>query len=211
MGTIKQGILGGFSGRVANVVGSSWKGIAVIKALPLSVANPRTAPQVANRDQFSQSVGFSKQILAQTVKPLLDRIAVRMSGYNLFTQLNKSRFDANGLVDAAGLIISQGTVAAGSDLSGSVQAVEPDMDLIWLDNTGEGDALATDELLGDIYNETQNEVISIPAGAVRSDTALTVVGPDTWLSADVMHIHGAFRRADGSRASDTSYALATHQ
>ena len=27
MGTIKQGILGGFSGKVGYVIGSSWKGI----------------------------------------------------------------------------------------------------------------------------------------------------------------------------------------
>jgi len=30
MGTIKRGILGGFSGKVANVVGTSWKGIALL-------------------------------------------------------------------------------------------------------------------------------------------------------------------------------------
>ncbi len=210
MGRIKQGILGGFSGRVANVVGSSWKGIAVIKAMPLSVANPKTAPQVANRNQFSQSVAYSKQILSQTVKPLLDRIAVQMSGYNLFTSLNKDRFDADGLVDIAGLIVSQGTVIGSSDLSGSVQAVNPDVDLAWTDNTGEGDALATDELYGDIYNETKNEVISIPPGTARSAESLTVVGTTTWDSADLMHVHAAFRRADGSRASDTSYAECSH-
>jgi len=30
MGTIKKGILGGFSGKVGTVVGSSWKGIVLI-------------------------------------------------------------------------------------------------------------------------------------------------------------------------------------
>ncbi len=40
MGIIKRGILGGFSNKVANVVGSSWKGINTMRALPLSVANP---------------------------------------------------------------------------------------------------------------------------------------------------------------------------
>ena len=31
MGTIKQGILGGFSGKVGTVVGSSWKGISYMR------------------------------------------------------------------------------------------------------------------------------------------------------------------------------------
>src|SRR5690606_508733 len=42
MGIIKQGILGGFSGKVGNVVGASWKGIDYIRSLPSSVSNPRT-------------------------------------------------------------------------------------------------------------------------------------------------------------------------
>jgi hypothetical protein len=42
MGTIKQGILGGFSGKVGTVVGASWKGIAYMRSLPQKVKNPRT-------------------------------------------------------------------------------------------------------------------------------------------------------------------------
>ena len=33
MGTIKQGILGGFSGKVGTVIGSSWRGIQVMRGL----------------------------------------------------------------------------------------------------------------------------------------------------------------------------------
>ena len=46
MGIIKKGILGGFSGKVGNVVGASWKGIDYIRSLPSTVRNPRTPRQV---------------------------------------------------------------------------------------------------------------------------------------------------------------------
>jgi hypothetical protein len=46
MGTIKKGVLGGFSGKVGSVVGASWKGIDYIRSLPASVKNPRTEGQV---------------------------------------------------------------------------------------------------------------------------------------------------------------------
>ena len=36
MGKIKQGILGGFRGKVGTVVGSYWNGIFYMKALPQS-------------------------------------------------------------------------------------------------------------------------------------------------------------------------------
>ena len=39
MGTIKQGILGGFSGKVGTVVGSSWKGISYMRGQAQNVKN----------------------------------------------------------------------------------------------------------------------------------------------------------------------------
>jgi hypothetical protein len=41
MGTIKKGILGGFSGRVGTIAGASWKGIAYMCSLPQKTCNLR--------------------------------------------------------------------------------------------------------------------------------------------------------------------------
>jgi len=208
MAVIKQGILGGFSGSVANVVGSSWKGIAVIKSKPLSVANPQTAAQTTNRTQFSQVVLFATAILVATIKPLLDRIAVKMSGYNFFVQLNKSLFDSDGLVTPEDLVISQGTVGSVVDMDATTNAGADTVTVTWTDNTGVGDSLATDVFYGVIYNETKNEALSIASGIARSVGSKVQATPVAWDDADVKHVYGAFRKADGSRASNTSYVLA---
>ena len=42
MGKINQGILGGVSGQVGNVIGGTWKGIDYLRIKPSSVANPKT-------------------------------------------------------------------------------------------------------------------------------------------------------------------------
>lgn len=97
MGIIKRGILGGFSNKVANVVGSSWKGINTMRALPLSVANPRTAAQVSNRNSFSYFSKIGSDVLSTIVQPLLNRNAKYMSGYNKFIMLNKRAYDLGGL------------------------------------------------------------------------------------------------------------------
>ena len=73
MGKIKQGILGGFSGKVAGVVGSSWKGIAVIKARPLSVANPKSPLQVAQRGAMAQIVMVARLLLASVLQPFCSK------------------------------------------------------------------------------------------------------------------------------------------
>jgi hypothetical protein len=122
MGKIKQGILGGFSGKVGGIIGTSWKGIAVIKGMPLSVAQPVTTKKTNAKARFSLVVSCSKPILADVIKPCLDRTAVKMSGYNAFAQMNKSNFDHTGLVSPSTLQISKGRVSiAGSELAGSVQ------------------------------------------------------------------------------------------
>ena len=58
MGKISQGILGGLSGKVGNVVGASWKGIDYVRIKPSSVANPRTVGQVNQRTKFSATLEF---------------------------------------------------------------------------------------------------------------------------------------------------------
>ena len=88
MAIIKRGILGGFSNKIGNVVGTSWKGIAVMRALPQSVHNPRTGLQTRQRQKFSIMSKLGSGLLDSVIKPYWDPKAVRMSGYNLFVSEN---------------------------------------------------------------------------------------------------------------------------
>ena len=82
MGVIKRGILGGFSNKVGPVVGSSWKGIDVIKSKAVSVANPNTPAQLAQRNALRAANVFLRSFGLDNVKRLNDAMAVRMSGFN---------------------------------------------------------------------------------------------------------------------------------
>jgi len=88
MGVIKIGILGGFSGRVANVIGASWKGIAYMRAQPLSVSNPRTVAQTANRVRFATAGELGRYFVNNLFPLNWNSRAQRMSGYNLFIKEN---------------------------------------------------------------------------------------------------------------------------
>ena len=50
MGKISQGILGGLSGKVGNVIGGNWKGIDYLRIKPSEVANPRTEGQIQTNE-----------------------------------------------------------------------------------------------------------------------------------------------------------------
>ncbi|MPM74213.1 hypothetical protein SDC9_121198 [bioreactor metagenome] len=62
MGRIKKGALGGFSGKVGNVVGASWKGIDYIRSWPAKVNDPKTKEQLKQRGRFSITLDFLRTI-----------------------------------------------------------------------------------------------------------------------------------------------------
>jgi len=81
MGKINQGILGGVSGQVGNVIGGTWKGIDYLRIKPSSVANPRTEGQVDQRSKFSTVLQF--------LQPMTDFLRVGFKLYaNRMTQFN---------------------------------------------------------------------------------------------------------------------------
>lgn len=92
MAIIKRGILGGFSNKIGNVVGTSWKGISVMRSLPQSVHNPKTEAQEEQRTNFAVASKLGSQLLDSVIKPFWDKRAIRMSGYNLWVQTNLNRW-----------------------------------------------------------------------------------------------------------------------
>jgi hypothetical protein len=204
MGTIKQGILGGFSGKVGPTVGSSWKGIAVIKSKPLSVANPNTAGQQAQRGALSQIVIVARLLLSNLIQTYWNPFAQRMSGYNSFVSENIAQFDATGLVTPAGFYSQRGSLLGQSVGNATAGAGANGIVIPWVNNAGQSDALATDEAVITIYNETQNYWLVDAGNAVRSAATRTVTDA-VMAQADVLHIYLGFSRPDVSKVSDSAY------
>lgn len=209
MAVIKQGILGGFQNKIGNVVGTSWKGIAVMKSLPVSVANPKTAGQVAQRNAFKSVALFAGMILATIIKPLWDRFAQRMSGYNMFIQRNISLFNASGLNTPADLVISSGKMSATAIASGTASAATKQVTLNWTDDSGEGFKQSSDSLFVVVYNDDTQEVEGFEPNVVRSEGTATITTTLNLTSGDLLFCYIAFRRSDGTIVSDTAYRTVT--
>ena len=86
MGKIKQGILGGFKGKVGTVIGSSWNGIAYMKGLPQSVKNPRTDAQVQQRNFFKELQGLVSQLSDEQLASLFSSVNRGMTRRNMLTR-----------------------------------------------------------------------------------------------------------------------------
>lgn len=204
MGVIKQGILGGFSGKVANVVGSSWKGIAVLKSLPLSVANPQTAGQQAQRGAMTTIVAASRLLLAALLQPYWNPFAQRMSGYNAFVQENIATFTTAGFTTFADFFSTRGSLLNVIVTTAVADDSDNTVTISWTDNSGTADALATDEAVITYYNADQDYWVVDAGSAIRS--AATIIISDTIaVSGDVIHNYTSMSRPDISKVSDSTY------
>jgi len=86
MGKIKQGILGGFKGKVGTVIGASWNGIAYMRGLAQSVKNPKTAAQLTQRAFFKEVQDLVGQLSDEQLAFLFPNSVKGMSRRNLLTK-----------------------------------------------------------------------------------------------------------------------------
>jgi hypothetical protein len=210
MATLNRGILGGIKGKIGNVVGSSWKGISTLKSLPLSVANPRTAGQVAQRTKMTAVVAVGQILASTTIETFFQRLAVKMSGFNLFVKTNIAAFDSLGALIAENFKISYGKLLEVVWTSSVADDSANTITLVWDGREGTGNALAGDLVEVVWYNVDQDYWKSSYVGVARSvDTA--VLSDTTMVAGDELLIYLAIRRADYSLFSNTQVDQITVQ
>jgi hypothetical protein len=201
MGKIRQGILGGVSGKIANVVGGSWKGINYLRSLPVSVANPRTTPQVAQRGKLAGAVKVSKPILGAWIKPLFDRFAIQQSGYNVWVSENIENMDRDGYLDASTLIMAKGSMAPVPQVTADYTPSSGEMFVNWSSALPDNLSAATDQIYIAIASQ-QDTVLQYAqfSGSVRSTEEASIIVGQNQNAADLF-VYVAARNAEGLRVS----------
>lgn len=113
MAKIKAGILSKVSGKVAGVVGGTWKGTNYIREL-VKPSNPNTALQQTQRGKMSFVVRCARQLVGDILSPYLNKFCKTMSGYNWFCKENIVKLDGTPLAFTSAPVLSFGTLASGA-------------------------------------------------------------------------------------------------
>lgn len=206
MAVIKRGVLGGFAGKVANVVGTSWKGIAVMKSLPLSVANPRTGDQVAQRTKFKTISQFASFILAAMIIPLMNRFAVRMSGYNMFVAINTENVNAVGDIGYSSINFGTGKLGSTPIASAVADASADTVAITWNPSLDNAYKQSSDEAYVMVVNTTTLETIyQSVLDVFRDEASKTIAGITDMNVGNVLAVYLIFKRADGTQVGNTAY------
>ena len=76
----------------------------------------------------------------------------------------------------------------------------------WSDNSGMGNAQATDLAMPLIYNEFRDEAVFVLEGATRDAGTMEVTVPESW-SGDTCAFYLAFASADGKLVSNSTFII----
>ena len=121
MAKIKAGILSKVSGKVAGVVGGTWKGTNYLREL-VKPANPNTPLQQAQRGKMAFVVAVARQLVGDVLNPYLNKFCKTMSGYNWFCKENIKRLAGTPLKFSSAPVLSFGTLQSGAVLSTGADA-----------------------------------------------------------------------------------------
>lgn len=207
MAKLSKGILGGFSGKVGNVIGGSWKGIDYMRSKPNNVKDPKTEAQMAQRRKFALVTGFLKRI-----KPVIQAgfkaDTRRMSAvnsamsYNIKNAITGTYPDQE--IDFSSVLVARGDLIPSLDASAESSAADS-ITFSWTDNSGIGSARADDQALLLVYNPAKDRALYLPGdGPERQEETYSFTLPASF-SGDTVETYLAFVSADDGAASDSDY------
>lgn len=205
MGTIKKGILGGFSGKVGTVIGSYWKGQSVMRSLPQSYNDAASPGQLTQRMRFSLSVKFLRPLLG-VIREGYKSQSVRMSEWDVALRqvlLNCCEGTyPNVTLDAEKVLLAEGPLAP----AGSVVISQSNgkAEFSWDESSMFGNASPDDCAVIVVYQQESGEAVYTLKGAERSTLTDSLALPTQWSGMSVVCYMG-FASANGKVMSNCSF------
>jgi hypothetical protein len=207
MGTIKQGILGGFSGKVGTVIGGNWKGIDYMRGKAASVSNPKTEAQLDQRARFGAALRFL-QPLTPFLRIGFKNYAVKMTAFNSAMSYNLNNALAGSypeyFIDYPSALVSRGSLPGA--MNPQIQSSNPgQIDFTWEDNSQDSTANTFDKVILVVLNPAKQKAITVIGGNERSACTQTIEVPSSF-AGDQVECYIAFQNLNQSILSNSVYA-----
>lgn len=206
MGTIKKGILGGFSGTVGTVVGANWRGMDVIRSRPKSSGRNPTPAQLMQQEKFALAIKFQNSLRSMQSRLYGENAGVK-SRVNLAASylLREVVAEINGqaVLVMEKVIVTKGTVTGFQNIT-VTSAADQTLNFSWDDNSSQMMAKATDIFCTAVFEEESAE-FAIHEGPEQRDagTAAAVL-PELWAGKTV-HVYAFFQNAEQDSACNSVY------
>jgi hypothetical protein len=210
MGTIQGGVLGGFNGKVGAVVGSHWKGKAVMRGRPTGKRGKSTPAQLEQQAKFSLMVNFLLPIV-DFLNLSYKNLAKQMTGFNKALsgniQLAVAGVYPNFTIDFTKVNLSKGSLTPG-DSPAAASTAAGTLVFTWKDNSKINNALSSDIVFVAAYNDELKHWIFNDNAATRNAATFTL--DVTSFSGKPAQTYIGFMSADGKKVSNSVYTGAVN-
>lgn len=181
MGKYNNGILGPFSGKIGAVVGSSYRGVPLMRSRPRTTKRPPTENQKLQRQKFAVVVKFLTPL-----KPITSRYFGTEAG----TSSRTSRAISYHLKEAlfqdgttTTLLFDKVQLSSGSLPSVLGLTVQPEagrtLRFSWQDNSGQATARPTDRLVVAVHDAVnERSQVFLEAGTRQQGEAVVVLSEE---------------------------------
>jgi hypothetical protein len=206
MGTYNKGILGAFSGKVGPVVGANWRGKEVLRSLPRKSGKAPSQTQLLQQLKFATVTAF--------LNPL-QSILTRYYGTNTGSKTRRNQAmsyhmkEATQYVDPNFDILYNRVQISKGDLLNvenpvATAGANSSLAFTWVDNSGQGQALATDQMVLAVYEPIGKITFTSLALADRSAEAASFPLPSYFAGLSV-EVWLTVASADESRYATSVY------
>lgn len=206
MAIAKNGLTGGVSGKIGNVVGVNRNGSFYFRSMPVETKDPRTEKQVTQRSKFLVTQSFLR-----TFSPFL-RMGFRFEAMGMKSTFNAAmsvnmphviKDENNGfVVDYPNVLVSKGLLWT-SEITAATVA-EGVFCVNWNDVSGDN-ASYNDEVMMLAYNHEKNVAVYDLHAGKREHLEARLALPINW-EGDSVETYIAFMSADFTQVSDSLYA-----
>lgn len=209
MGIIRKGILGGFSGKVGNVIGGTWKGIEYMRSKANRGKFTPTESQHAQQLKFKLLMEFL-QPMTGLLRITFSDFAVKMTGINNALSFNIKNAVTGTYpvfqIDYPLALVSRGDLpnALGTNSTMGAGGI---LTYSWTDNSGVGIAKPEDQAVFVAFCPELKQAIYTTAGG-RRDSLTGDLDVSPFTGKDI-HTYIAFVSETTNRTS-VSYFTGTH-
>lgn len=205
MAIYRQGVFGPYSGRVGNVIGTFWKGRAVLRIRAASHTDANTLAQQTQRLKFKVVASFIR-LQEKLIRLGFSAYEKSLTPFNSAMKYNLENA-ISGTFPNLSLDLTKVKISIG-DLENlenpALTSTTPaTIKVDWTDNSGTGLAKDTDELLLSIVDPASNEVQIVAGNSFRVDETATVTLPTNW-SGRTVTVIGLLKVKDVEQAENAS-------
>ena len=212
MAVTQNTLIGRSRGAVGGTVFSKWKGLNTLRAKPLTVENPQTDAQMAQRDKMSLMVAAYRN-MAPAISVGMIQQAINKSEYNAFTSINLKNTSIAGsypsfTIDPEFLEVSKGSLTNTAIATASCDVSDGDV-VVTFSATPVVDQSALDEAYVVAWNTTLNSFSFSLADATRGDGTVTFPNPAGTVAGNTVVIYLFFYQPTSGKAGDNAYSSIT--